>query len=282
MKLLVQGRAAYAYTGGKPFDAAQKTMVFVHGAVGDHGAFNLLARWYAHHGWSVLAVDLPAHMRSDGPALGSVEVMAAWLLELLQVAQVRQCVLAGHSMGSLIALEAASTLVQTDSGIEITHLVMFGTCVPMPVPQALLDLGRKDLPAALDRVTMFSYASMAPKPSFPGPGVWLHGAGRRLMQMVCDHARTVHEEPDLFYKDFSACHAYHGGLNAAEKVAASGRCQAHLILGRRDQMTLPQGAQALQAALQAQRHWTASGHVPMAEDPHASLHAMHEAGLVAS
>jgi pimeloyl-ACP methyl ester carboxylesterase len=72
VKLEVQGREAYAYTGGKPFDAALPTLVLIHGAVNDHSVWTLLARWFAHHGWGVLAPDLPGHMRSAGPALASV------------------------------------------------------------------------------------------------------------------------------------------------------------------------------------------------------------------
>ena len=78
MKWLVQGREAYAYTGGKPFDPALPCVAFVHGAMNDHGNFTLLARWFAHHGWAVLAPDLPGHMRSAGPALASVEAIADW------------------------------------------------------------------------------------------------------------------------------------------------------------------------------------------------------------
>ena len=68
MKLTVQGREAYAYTGGRPFDPALPCIVFVHGAVNDHSVWTLLSRWFAHHGHAVLAVDLPGHMRSAGPA----------------------------------------------------------------------------------------------------------------------------------------------------------------------------------------------------------------------
>lgn len=279
MKLHVEGRSAYAYTGGKPFDPHQRVIVFVHGAVHDHGAFNLLARWYAHHGWSALAVDLPAHMRSEGPALARVEDMATWLVALLDVARVRQCVLVGHSMGSLIALEATRQLLPRQSAIHVTDLVMIGTCVPMPVPQALLDLGRQNLPAALDRVTMHSYASLAPKPSFPGPGVWLRGAGRRLMSMVCDHARDAHGEPDLFSIDFQACNAYTDGLRAAEAVGAQAVCRALLVLGKHDQMTQPKSAAAVAHALRAHVCTTEAGHLPMAEAPDALLHAMRQAGI---
>jgi pimeloyl-ACP methyl ester carboxylesterase len=67
MKLSVNGRPAYAYTGGKLLDPALPCVVFVHGAMHDHSGWTLLARWCAHHGYSALAVDLPGHGRSAGP-----------------------------------------------------------------------------------------------------------------------------------------------------------------------------------------------------------------------
>jgi len=56
----------YAYTGGRPFDAALPCVVFIHGALNDHSVWTLAARWFAHHGHSVLAIDLPGHGRSAG------------------------------------------------------------------------------------------------------------------------------------------------------------------------------------------------------------------------
>ncbi|MBL8313666.1 MAG: alpha/beta fold hydrolase, partial [Rubrivivax sp.] len=134
MKLLVDGREAYAYTGGRTFDPALPCVVFIHGAVNDHSVWTLLARWFAHHGHSVLALDLPGHKRSAGPALGSVEALADWVLALMTAAGVERAALVGHSLGSLIALEAAARAPE-----RATRLAMLGTCVPMPVPQALLD-----------------------------------------------------------------------------------------------------------------------------------------------
>ncbi|HBZ07365.1 MAG TPA: alpha/beta hydrolase, partial [Massilia sp.] len=86
----VNERAAYAYTGGKAFDAALPTVVFIHGAQNDHSVWGLQSRWFAHHGYGVLAVDLPGHGRSAGPALASVEQMADWLLALLDTAGVQR------------------------------------------------------------------------------------------------------------------------------------------------------------------------------------------------
>ncbi|MCX7659977.1 MAG: lysophospholipase, partial [Caldimonas manganoxidans] len=69
MKLSVQGRQAHVYTGGKPFDPALPCVVFIHGALHDHSVFALQTRYLAHHGHAVLAVDLPGHGGSPGPAL---------------------------------------------------------------------------------------------------------------------------------------------------------------------------------------------------------------------
>ena len=264
MKLQVLGREAYAYMGGKAFDAALPCVVFVHGAMSDHGKFVLLARWFAHHGWAVLAPDLPGHMRSAGPALASVEAMADWLLALLDAAGVQQAALAGHSLGSLVALEAAARAPD-----RATHLVMLGTAVPMPVPTALLDMGLADPHAAIDRVVMLSFSSLAAKPSYPGPGVWLRGAARALMRQVFAQGG----DPRLFHTDFNACNAYTGGMDAAARV----HCPAHLVLGSRDRMTQPKGAQAVAAALKARVHMVPAGHFLMMESPDPTLAAVRSA-----
>ena len=59
MNFVVGGHAVYAYTGTRPFDASQPTVIFVHGAANDHGVFALQSRYFAWHGRNVLAVDLP-------------------------------------------------------------------------------------------------------------------------------------------------------------------------------------------------------------------------------
>jgi pimeloyl-ACP methyl ester carboxylesterase len=264
VKLQVQGREVYAYTGGKPFDPALPTLVFIHGALNDHSVWTLLARWFAHHGFGVLAVDLPGHMRSAGPALTSVEAMADWLLALLDAAQVKQAALAGHSMGSLVALEAAGRAPE-----RVSRLVMIGTAVPMPVSAALLDASREAPGKAIDMVVAYSYSTLAAKPSYPGPGAWLRGGGRALMRQVLAHQGDAL----LFHTDFSACNAYRGGLDAAARV----RCASHLIVGAFDQMTAPRAAREIAVALKAPVHSVNAGHFLMQEQPDAVLAAMRRA-----
>ena len=83
MELRVDGCAVFAATGGRPFDAAKPVVVFIHGAGMDHTVWPLQARWFAHHGRSVLAVDLPGHGRSEGKPIGSIEALGAWLGALI-------------------------------------------------------------------------------------------------------------------------------------------------------------------------------------------------------
>ena len=215
MELTVNGQRAYAYTGSKPFDPALPTVVFLHGALNDHSVWTLLARWFANHGHSVLAVDLPGHMRSAGAPLPSVEALADWAVALMDAAQVQTAALVGHSMGSLIALQAASI-----SPARVSALVMVGTAVPMKVSQVLLDLSRDDPNAAIDMVVTFSHSSLAAKPSYPGPGSWLRGGARALMQKVQKASQHQTGKSGLFFHDFSVCNNYTAGLEAAKSVPA--------------------------------------------------------------
>lgn len=264
MKLSIDGREAYAYTGGKAFDASLPCLVLVHGALNDHSVWNLLARFFAHHGHAVLAPDLPGHGRSVGPALRSVEVMADWLLALLDTAGVEQAALAGHSMGSLVALQAAGTAPQRAS-----RLVMLGSVYPMVVSPALLKSAAETPQQAIEMVVAFSHSTLAAKPSYPGPGSWLRGGSRALMQQVL----RAQGDALLFHTDFNACNAYAGG----EAAAAAVQCPVDLILGNADQMTPARSAAALAKLLQATVHTVPAGHALMAEAPDAVLQAMRTA-----
>ncbi|MCE2879742.1 MAG: alpha/beta hydrolase, partial [Comamonadaceae bacterium] len=134
MQLEVLGARTYLYTGGKPFNPAQPTVVFIHGVLNDHSVWILQSRYLAHHGFNVLAVDLPGHGRSEGEAPASVEQAADFVQAMLDAAGVQRAALVGHSWGSLIALEAAARLKE-----RISHAALVGTAFPMRVSAALLE-----------------------------------------------------------------------------------------------------------------------------------------------
>lgn len=267
MKLLVNGNSAYAYTGGRDFDATLPCVALIHGALNDHSGWTLLARWFAHHGHAVLAPDLPGHGRSAGRPLASAEDHADWLLALLDAAGVQRAALAGHSMGSLIALEAAARAPD-----RVSALVMIGTAYPMQVSQTLMASARDQPLQAIDMVNALSISTIAAKPSYPGPGMWLHGSSRALMRRMQAQAQADFDL-NLFAHDFGVCDRYAGGLQAAARV----RCPVTMVLGARDQMTTPKAARDIAAALKARVVTLPSGHNLMAEAPDAVLQALREA-----
>jgi len=264
MLIDVNGRKAFAYTGGKPFDPTLPCVVFIHGALHDHSVWTLLARWAAHRGRSVLAVDQPGHGRSEGPLLPDVESLADWTLALLDNADVQQAALVGHSMGSLIALEAAARAPQ-----RVSRLVMIGTAYPMKVSEALFATAREAPLQAIDMVNAFSISGTASKPSYPGPGVWLHGANQVLMRRM----QAGHPSTNLFLHDFSVCDRYAVGMESAAKVT----CPVTFILGERDQMTTPKATKDIANALRAQVVTLPGGHSLMQEVPDEVLNALRTA-----
>ena len=145
MKFTVNGHETYCYTGGKAFDAAQPTAIFIHGVLNDHSVWVLQTRFLANHGWNVLAVDLPGHCRSAGDPATTVEAAADFVLALMDAANVTQAALIGHSFGSLVALEAGARAPE-----RITQLVLVGVAFPMKVAPALLDSALHDPPEGVD------------------------------------------------------------------------------------------------------------------------------------
>ncbi|MES2383486.1 MAG: alpha/beta hydrolase [Pseudomonadota bacterium] len=232
MMLTVNGHPTYCYTGGKAFDAAKPTVVFIHGVINDHSVWILQSRYLAHHGWNVLAVDLPGHCRSAGEAPASVEEGAAFVAALLDAAGVQRAALVGHSWGSLIALEAAAQLKQ-----RISHLVLVGIAFPMKVSAALLDAAQNQPMKALEMVNIFSRSTLAPPPSALGPGTWVHGASMALGRRVI----ASNSQVNVFHRGFKACDSYVNGDTAITQIT----CPVLFLLGAQDQMTQARAAQAL-------------------------------------
>lgn len=268
MELQVNGASTYCYTGGKPFDPAKPTVVFIHGVLNDHSVWILQSRYLAHHGWNVLAVDLPGHCRSQGEAPETVEAAADFIGRLLDAAGVQKAALVGHSWGSLIAMEAAARLKD-----RVSHLVLVGTAFPMKVSPALIDASLNQPMKALTMVNVFSRSTLAAPPSALGPGTWVYGAGMALGRRVLASNPKV----NVFHRGFVACDSYANGEAAMGELS----CPVLFLLGSQDQMTHPKAAQGLiKAAKAAGKSVQVSnlpvGHHQMTETPDDTLFAIRD------
>lgn len=262
METTVNGSRTFCYTGGKAFDPARPTAIFIHGVLNDHSVWILQTRYLAHHGWNVLAVDLPGHGRSAGDPSASVEAAAEFVQALMDTVGLQRAALIGHSFGALIALEAAARM-----GRRVSHLVLVGVASPMRVSPALLESSLSDPEKAIAMVNTFSHSTLAPPPSALGPGTWLYGVSRALMRRVLASNRRV----NIFHIGFKACDSYGGGDAAIAKVSAP----TLFILGRQDQMTPPKAAQSLvRGAADGRVAMVPGGHQMMLESPEEVLQAM--------
>ncbi len=262
MDLDINGQKAYAYTGGKAFDATLPTVVFIHGAQNDHSVWGLQSRWFAHHGFGVLAVDLPGHGRSEGEPRPTIQDLADWIELLLERcgagAAGKSVTLVGHSMGSLTALECASR-----HPARIARIVLVGTAVPMPVSNTLLDAAKNDEQRAIAMINTWSHSPHGTIGGNTVPGIWLLGTSRRLMER---------QLPGVLHNDLSACNAYGHGMEAAAALA----CPVLIVSGSRDMMTHPKAAAKLAAVIKDVRSVSleGAGHALMAEQPDAVLDSL--------
>jgi pimeloyl-ACP methyl ester carboxylesterase len=258
MQLSVQGIDTFVSTGGRDFDPSLPTAVLLHGAGFDHTTWALHSRWFAHHGYGVLAPDLPGHGRSGGAPLTSIADMADWTAALIVAAGAQKARLVGHSMGSLIAVEASARHPD-----RVTALDLIGTAAAMAVGPDLLKAAEANSRDAIDMMSIWGLGFPAGLGGSLAPGLWMLTGAQRVLE---------NNRPGVLFTDLSACNAYQGALAAAAKVSVP----TTLILGERDMMTPSKAGKALAAAIPNARTiiLSGAGHMMMNERPDELLAAL--------
>jgi len=258
MQIPVNGFDTFVGTGGRPFDPSLPAVVMIHGAGFDHTTWAQHDRWFAHHGFSVLAPDLPGHGRSAGEALTTIGDLADWTAALIDAAGAAPARLIGHSMGSLIALETAARHPQ-----KITRLDLMGTAATMTVgPDLLKDAAANDH-GAIDMVSIWGLGYQAELGGSLAPGLWMHGGAQRVLEATA---------PGVLFTDLAACNNYQNALAAAAGITVP----VTVILGECDMMTPAKAGKALAAALPHARTviLPGAGHMMMVERPDEVLAAL--------
>lgn len=260
MELSVDGRTVFAATGGKTFDPAAPAIVFIHGAGGDHTVWALQTRYFAWHGSSVLAIDLPGHGRSDGPLLETVDALADWTIRLLDAAGVEAAAIVGHSLGAMVALAAAARYP-----VRIRAMALLGVAERMVVHPELLAASRAGDHLAHELITSWGYARRSHIGGQRMPGMWMTGGTLRLLER---------SRPGVLAADLAACEDFAGAPAAAAKVT----CPALFVLGANDRMTAPAAAVPLAEKIAGSRTIMVpdAGHFLMIEQPDRTLDALRE------
>lgn len=257
MRLSVDGRQTYVYTGARDFDPQRESIVFVHGAALDHSVWLLQSRYFAHHGRNVLVPDLPGHGRTPRPLIDTVTGMADWVIGLADALAIERVILVGHSMGALVTLEAAARHPR-----RVSRLALLGCAVPMAVAEPLLAAARDNRHAGYDMINIWGHSPAAWLGGSETPGMWMTGSAIRLLERA---------GPGVLYNDLDACSQYAHGLDSAARVA----CPTLLLAGRGDVMTPAKVAGELAETIPQGRMTTLDcGHLLMSEKPNAVLDAL--------
>lgn len=262
MEFSVAGKKAFAATGGKDFSAEKPVIMFVHGAGFDHTVWKLQTRYFAWHGYSVLAIDLPGHGRSEGPVLADIGAMAGWLIAAADALNIAQINLAGHSMGALVGLETGRVYAD-----RVARLSLLGCSYPMPVSNALLDPAKNGAHLAMDLINSWGYGRAAQAGGHRMPGLWMMRGGLRVLEQ---------SGAPVLFTDLSACNQY----TQADDFADALTMPIQFILGGSDMMTPARAGQKMASALrESGRDVTVDllpgiGHIMMEEAPDATLDAL--------
>ena len=252
------GHQVFYATGGQALDVNLPALVFVHGAGMDHTVWTLQSRYFARHGHAVIALDLPGHGRSLGAPLATVEALATWVLGVVRALGFNRAVLIGHSLGSLVVLEAAGQAPQF-----VRSLALLGFSYPMQVGAPLLEAAQNNDHAAVDMLMIWGHDYVAQLGGNAVPGMGIVTPIQRLVERAA---------PGVLYTDLHACHVYAGGIDAAPRV----QCPVTLILGDRDRMTPLKGARAFMQHFK-QPHLTllqTCGHGMLEERPEETYRAL--------
>ncbi len=232
-----------------PAAAGGPPLVLVHGAGGTHRHWPEQVRQLP--GRRVIALDLPGHGGSPGPAPGSVAGLARSVLGLLDALALGSAVIAGHSMGGAVALTLA-----LETPARVAGLVLCGTGARLRVSPAVLQATAD--PAALaqaaDAMAEWSLGALA------GPAL-----RREFVECLLANA------PGVVHADFAACDAFDVMARLGEI-----RAPALVLCGTEDRLTPPKYSEYLRDRIAGARLELVpgAGHLVTLEAPGAVARAV--------
>ena len=252
------------------------TFVLLHGLGGSHLSWVQVAPGLAGLG-RVLTPDLPGFGRS--PRSGrSTRLMEQrrWLSRLLDEAVTGPVVVAGNSMGGVVALLDAAMEPERVAGVILTSSVFPMSSGPIPNPLVLGAFAAYDVPRLGEAVVKTRSAAFDPE-TFVRVGLRILTADPSSIpddvieanaELVADLRRDP-EAPSAFLEAARSINAYVRSPTAGRRAMSNVRCPVLVIHGRKDRF-VPVGYAEI--ALATYPSWRGRllagvGHVPQMETP---------------
>ena len=202
----------FVSTGGMEIDTKKPTILLMHGSGLSHIVWSLHEQFYVALGFNVLAIDLPGHGNSEGPALKSIQEISDWVKKLMNEININTITIVGHSQGSLVGIDFGSRYPEL-----INKLVLVSGSYRMPVNQDLIDLAEAGDEKAVLLMMKWGYE---------GSKAFIGG---NPVKKIINSSREIRE---ILAVDLNACNNYKDGKESLEKI----NCPTLCIFGDLDKM----------------------------------------------
>lgn len=132
-------------------------IIFVHGAAGDSRQFQYQLEYFKGKR-TVAAIDLPGHGRSKLEGLPTMKDYAGAVSAVIEAEKMERCVLAGHSMGGGVILEAYRSFPE-----KVAGLIFLSTGAMLPVSDLVFDFLDRDYGVFCEFLVKLSYSRALPE-----------------------------------------------------------------------------------------------------------------------
>lgn len=134
------------------------SIIFVHGAGGSHHMWiGQLARF--RNDYNPVAVNLPGHGLSKGPACDTVKGYAQFVLDAADALNIKRFILVGLSMGG-----AVSQQIAIDAPERLIGVALLSTGARLKVMPEIFKMIRENYKAYVNLYPSFAFSKNAPKP----------------------------------------------------------------------------------------------------------------------
>ncbi len=251
MKIKINNDNINIRTGGYQINNDRPYFLLLHGAGMDASVWQMQTRYLANRGVNILAIDLPGHGLSEGKSLSSISDMSEWTIQLINKLDIDSISIAGHSMGSLVAIDVCKNISK-----KINNIILLGTASLMPVHPDLIDAAENNLTLAANLITDWSFGTKQHLGNHPLPGYWMLDSS---IQLIAQSKKRV------LAQDLIACNQYKEALTVANNINK----KVTIISGREDKMTPVKKAKELHDVIDNSELIIIEnvGHMMMIENP---------------